>query len=325
MEFVGNLSYVIVCIFGATLVSQGSITFGVIVSFILFTRLFTQPLSSISQIISSFQSTLAAAERVFDFLEQDELTLEKDCENKIENVIGNVRFENVQFGYTDELVIKNFNASVKAGQKVAIVGPTGAGKTTLVNLLMRFYEIQDGDIKIDDVSIKDMTRRELHDLFGMVLQDTWIFHGTLRENLVYVKENVTDEELDRVCEAIGLTDWIKTLSDGYDTLLTEQTTFSGGQQQLITIARAMIKNAPLLILDEATSSIDTRTEKIVQSAMDKLMENRTAFIIAHRLSTIRNADLILVIGDGNVIEAGNHKNLMSQNGAYAALYNSQFE
>lgn len=325
MGFIGNLSFVIICVFGAYLVSQGLITFGIIVSFVLFTNLFIQPLSSISEIISSLQSTLAAAERVFEFLNQDELCPDNDDLQILKDVKGNVTFENVQFGYTDELVIKNFNASIKAGQKIAIVGHTGAGKTTLVNLLMRFYEVQDGDIKIDGISIKDISRANLHDLFGMVLQDSWIFHGTLRENLVYIAENVTDEEISAICKAIGLSDWIETLEDGYDTLLTESTTLSSGQQQLITIARAMIKNAPLLILDEATSSIDTRTEKTVQAAMDKLMENRTAFIIAHRLSTIKNADLILVINDGNIVEAGNHETLLAQNGDYATLYNSQFE
>lgn len=323
---IGSISYVVICVMGAMMVANGTITFGTIVSFIIFIKLFIQPLSSISQIITTLQSTLAAAERVFGFLDNEDLSPEAENLKSLSNINGDVEFENVSFGYKeDKTIIKNLSVSLKAGQKVAIVGATGAGKTTLVNLLMRFYEVNSGDIKIDGVSIKEISRKNLHDLFGMVLQDTWIFEGTIRENLIYTTPDITDEKLDRVCTELGLKNWIESLPAGYDTVLTEQTTFSGGQQQLLTIARAMLKNAPLLILDEATSSIDTRTEQVVQSAMDKLMHGRTSFVIAHRLSTIKNADIILVIKDGDVVEKGNHDTLLSMDGLYAKMYNAQFK
>lgn len=326
MGFIGNFGYVCVCILGAILTKNNIISFGVIVSFMIYIRLFTNPLESLAQIFTSLQSTLAASERVFSFLDEEELSDESHKTNKLEKISGEVEFKNVQFGYNPEkLIIKDFNAKVKPGQKIAIVGPTGAGKTTIVNLLMRFYETNKGDILIDGTSIKDITRENLHDLFGMVLQDTWIFDGTLRENLVYTEENITDEKLDEICKSVGLSHYVKTLPNGYDTEFNEQTTLSAGQKQLVTIARAMIKNAPLLILDEATSSIDTRTELLVQNAMDKLMEKRTSFVIAHRLSTIKNADLILVMKNGDIIESGNHEELLNKNGFYAELYNSQFE
>lgn len=322
---IGNISYVIICIMGAYMVSRNVITFGVIVSFIVFIKLFNQPLSSISQMITTLQTTLASAERVFEFMENEELSNETDKVISLTDVHGDVEFSHVKFGYNEETpIIHDFNAKIKAGQKVAIVGPTGAGKTTLVNLLMRFYEMNDGDILIDNVSIKNITRENLHDLFAMVLQDTWIFEGTLRENLVFTTPNITDEQIDLVCNKLGLTSWINTLPDKYDTILSERTSFSGGQQQLITIARAMLKNAPLLILDEATSSIDTKTEKIIQRAMDTLSENRTSFVIAHRLSTIKNADVILVIKDGDIAEMGTHAELLAKNEIYANMYNSQF-
>ena len=325
ITLIGNISYVIICIMGAFMVSKNVITFGVIVSFIVFIKLFIQPLSNISQIISTLQTTLAASERVFDFLDNDELKDESKKTKALTNISGNVEFEHVKFGYEkDKTVIHDFSATISAGQKVAIVGATGAGKTTIVNLLMRFYEIDSGDIKIDGVSIQDITRENLHSLFAMVLQDTWIFEGTLRENLIFTTPNISDEKLDVICEELGLLSWINTLPDKYDTILSESTNFSGGQQQLITIARAMIKNAPLLILDEATSSIDTRTEKIIQEAMDKLAKKRTSFIIAHRLSTIKNADVILVIKDGDIAEKGNHYELLEKNGIYANMYNAQF-
>ncbi len=328
MGFIGNLGYVVVCVLGAVLVEKGKIGFGTIVSFMIYIRLFTQPLSQMAQVSTSFQSTFAASERVFEFLEEEEMADEKDKTVKLlpEEVKGKVEFKNVKFGYLPEkTIIHDFSAVAECGQKVAIVGPTGAGKTTMVNLLMRFYETDEGDILIDGVSTKDLTRENVHSLFCMVLQDTWLFEGTLRENLVYSKKGVTDEDLDKVCKSVGLHHFVRSLPKGYDTVLNEQTSLSAGQRQLVTIARAMIENAPLLILDEATSSVDTRTEATVQKAMDKLTKGRTSFVIAHRLSTIKNADLILVMKDGDIIETGNHEELLKQNGFYAELYNSQFE
>lgn len=326
MMFVGNLGYVVVCIVGAVLAVNDTISFGVIVSFMLYIRLFTQPLSQIAQGATQLQSTAAASARVFEFLEEKELADESEKTKRLQIVRGDVEFRNVRFGYNEnQPVIKNFSVKVKAGQKVAIVGPTGAGKTTLVNLLMRFYEVNDGEILIDGVPISQLTRENLHELFCMVLQDTWLFEGTIRDNIVYSSEGVTDEELESACKAVGLYHYIKTLPKGYDTILDDKASLSVGQKQLITIARAMVKTAPLLILDEATSSVDTRTEMLIQQAMDKLTEGKTSFVIAHRLSTIKNADLILVMKDGDIIETGNHEELLSKNGFYAELYNSQFE
>ena len=328
MIFIGNLGYVVVCVVGAALTMKGSITFGVIVSFMVYIRLFTQPLSQLAQAATSLQSTAAASERVFEFLQEEELKDESDKKVTLDakDVKGNVKFENVKFGYTKEkLIIKDFSAQIKAGQKVAIVGPTGAGKTTLVNLLMRFYEVDSGEIMIEDVPTKSITRKNVHDLFCMVLQDTWLFEGTIKENIIYNKDHVTDEEVVAACKAVGLHHFIRTLPKGYDTVLNDNTSLSVGQKQLITIARAMVKKAPLLILDEATSSVDTRTEALIQQAMDKLMVGRTSFVIAHRLSTIKNADLILVMKDGDIIESGNHEELIAEKGFYADLYNSQFE
>ncbi len=328
MTFVGNLGYVVVCVLGAVLAANGTITFGVIVSFMIYVRYFTQPLSQLAQVFTSLQSTLAASERVFRFLGEDEMADESGKTKRLDPaaIKGDVTFDHLKFGYEpDRTIIHDFSARAKAGQKVAIVGPTGAGKTTIVNLLMRFYEPDGGQILIDGVPTSELTRENVHELFDMVLQDTWLFEGTLRENLVYDKKGVTDEGLDRVCEAVGLEHYVKTLPKGYDTELNEQTTLSAGQRQLVTIARAMIENAPLLILDEATSSIDTRTELQVQRVMDALTEGRTSFIIAHRLSTIRNADLILVMRDGDIVESGTHEELLARNGFYAELYNSQFE
>ncbi len=325
MGFVGNLGYVVVCIIGAVLVLKGKVGFGVITSFMIYIRLFTNPLSQIAQAMTSVQAAAAASERVFDFLEQDEVSDESHKNTEVPEIKGNVEISNVKFGYdANREIIHDFSVKIKAGQKVAIVGPTGAGKTTIVNLLMRFYEVNDGDIKIDGVSIHDMTRAQVRDIFSMVLQDTWLFEGTIRENLVYNKENISDEDLNRVCSACGLDHFIKTLSKGYDTVLSDETNVSVGQKQLLTIARAMLQNAPMLILDEATSNVDTRTEEIIQKAMDKLTEGRTSFVIAHRLSTIKNADMILVLKDGDVIESGNHKELIAKQGFYADLYNSQF-
>ncbi|MBG9455799.1 ABC transporter [Lysinibacillus sphaericus] len=328
MIFIGNLGYVVVCVVGAALIVKGSITFGVIVSFMVYISLFTQPLSQLAQAATSLQVTAAASERVFEFLQEEELEDERDKKAILDakDVTGNVQFKNVKFGYTKEkLIIKDFSAQIKAGQKVAIVGPTGAGKTTLVNLLMRFYEVDSGEIMIGDVPTKSISRKNVHDLFCMVLQDTWLFEGTVKENIVYNKENVTDEEVITACKAVGLHHFIRTLPKGYDTILNDKTSLSVGQKQLITIARAMVKKAPLLILDEATSSVDTRTEALIQEAMDKLMVGRTSFVIAHRLSTIKNADLILVMKDGDIIESGNHEELIAEKGFYADLYNSQFE
>lgn len=327
MAFIGNFAYVAVCVMGAYLVMNDYTTFGTIVAFMIYVRLFTNPLAQMAQAATQLQSTAAASGRVFEFLESEEM---EDESHKVESlpksIKGDVEFDHVKFGYTkDRVIIHDFNEHVKPGQKVAIVGPTGAGKSTLVNLLMRFYEVDSGDIKIDGISTKDLTRENIHDLFGMVLQDTWTFEGTIRENLAYGKENVTDEQLDKVCKAAGLSHFIKSLPKGYDTTLDEKLNMSAGQKQLLTIARAMVEDAPMMILDEATSSVDTRTEIKIQEAMDKLTKGRTSFVIAHRLSTIKNADIILVLKDGDIIESGNHQQLMEQEGFYADLYNSQFE
>ena len=329
MNFIGNFGYVAVCIVGALLVSSGTISFGVIVAFITYVRLFTSPLSQIAQAMTSLQSTAAASERVFAFIDEEEMSSQKNIKKKLnkKKVTGKVEFKNVVFKYdgNDEPTIKNFTASINPGSKIAIVGPTGAGKTTMVNLLMKFYEIDSGDIKIDGISINDLTRENIHELFTMVLQDTWMFEGTVKENIIYNRKNISDEQVIEVCKKVGLHHFIKTLPNGYDSILSENDSISAGQKQLLTIARGMLDDAPLLILDEATSNVDTRTEELVQKAMDKLTKGRTSFIIAHRLSTIKNADLILVMKDGNIIEQGNHKKLMKQNGFYAELYNSQFE
>lgn len=327
MAFIGNFAYVAVCVMGAYLVMNDYTTFGTIVAFMIYVRLFTNPLAQMAQAATQLQSTAAASGRVFEFLESEEM---EDESHKVESlpksIKGDVEFDYVKFGYTkDKVIIHDFNEHVKPGQKVAIVGPTGAGKSTLVNLLMRFYEVDSGDIKIDGISTKDLTRENIHDLFGMVLQDTWTFEGSIRENLAYGKENVTDEQLDKVCKAAGLSHFIKSLPKGYDTTLDEKLNMSAGQKQLLTIARAMVEDAPMMILDEATSSVDTRTEIKIQEAMDKLTKGRTSFVIAHRLSTIKNADIILVLKDGDIIESGNHQQLMEQEGFYADLYNSQFE
>ncbi len=328
MMFIGNFSYVVVCIIGAILVMNNHITFGVIVAFMVYIRLFTNPLSQIAQSMTSMQSAVAASERIFEFIDDEEMSSEKNLTKYLDRnkVKGNITFDHVKFGYdSDRIIIKNFSAKVKPGEKIAIVGPTGAGKTTMVNLLMKFYEINSGDIKIDGVSINELRRENVHDLFTMVLQDTWLFNGTVRENIVYNKEDVSDYELKQVCKVVGVDHFIKSLPKSYDTIISDDDSISSGQKQLMTIARGMLDNAPFLILDEATSNVDTRTEELVQKAMDKLMEGRTSFIIAHRLSTIKNADLILVMNEGNIIEQGNHEQLMQQNGFYASLYNSQFE
>jgi len=328
MGFVGNLGYVAVCIVGALLVSNDNISFGVIVAFMTYVRLFTNPLSQIAQAMTSIQTTAAASERVFEFLDEEEMEDESHLKKKLSKnkVKGKIEFQNVKFGYDeDKIIIKGFTATAKPGQKIAIVGPTGAGKTTMVNLLMKFYNINDGDIKIDGVSIKELSRNNIHSLFTMVLQDTWLFNGTVKENIIYNRKNVSDKRVKEVCEKVGVDHFIKTLPNGYDSVLSDNDSVSAGQRQLLTIARGMIEDAPFLILDEATSNVDTRTEELVQKAMDKLMENKTSFIIAHRLSTIKNADLILVMKDGNIIETGNHNKLMKENGFYASLYNSQFE
>ena len=327
MTFIGNLGYVAVCIVGAALAMNGSISFGVIVAFIMYVRYFTQPLGQMAQGIQSMQSAAAASHRVFEFLEAEEMEDESHKEMELEEAKGKVEFKNVKFGYkgTDRIIINDFSALAHSGQKIAIVGPTGAGKSTLVNLLMRFNEINSGEILIDDTSISDLTRENIHDLFCMVLQDTWLFEGTIRENLVYNKENVSDEVIKNACKAVGLDHFIETLHHGYDTVLNDKVNLSAGQKQQLTIARAMIKDSPMLILDEATSSVDTRTELLIQQAMDKLMEGRTSFVIAHRLSTIKNADVILVLKDGDILESGNHEELLEKGGFYAELYNSQFE
>ena len=328
MNIVGNVAYVAVCVFGSILAMNGTIEFGVIVSFILYVRLFTSPLTQMAQGMTNLQTASASAHRIFDFLETEEMPDESEKTAKLTSVRGAVRFDHVRFSYPnnpDKLIIKDFSAEVHPGQKVAIVGPTGAGKTTMVNLLMRFFEVNSGSIKIDGVPTSELRREDVHNLFGMVLQDTWLFEGTVRENLVYNMEGITEEQLEKVCRACGLDKFIHTLPNGFDTVLSEATSISAGQKQLLTIARAMLQNAPMLILDEATSSVDTRTELLIQRAMDRLTENRTSFVIAHRLSTIKNADLILVMQNGDVVESGTHEQLMEKGGFYADLYNSQFE
>ena len=328
MNIVGNVAYVAVCIFGSMLAISGKIEFGVIVSFILYVRLFTSPLTQIAQGMTNMQTASASAHRIFDFLGSEDLPDESGKTEQLTDVRGAVSFEHVRFSYPgdpDKIIIKDFSAQVHPGQKVAIVGPTGAGKTTMVNLLMRFYELNSGNIKIDGVPISEMSRENVHRLFGMVLQDTWLFVGTVRENLVYNMDGITDEQLESVCRACGLDKFIHSLPQGFDTVLSESASISAGQKQLLTIARAMLQNAPMLILDEATSSVDTRTELLIQRAMDELTKGRTSFVIAHRLSTIKNADLILVMRDGDVIESGTHDELMQRGGFYAELYNSQFE
>lgn len=328
MMFVGNLSYVLIFVVGVSFIVNGNdaVTLGTLVSFVIYSKLFSQPLTTFAQAMTSLQQASAASRRVFELLDSEEMADESKKKIVSAQVNGNVEFKNVHFRYeSGKPIIRDFSASLKQGQKVAIVGPTGAGKTTIVNLLMRFYDVQSGDILIDGVSTKTMRRETVHDLFDMILQDTWLFEGTVRENLVYNKQDVSDERLDQVCEAVGLRHFIKTLPNGYDTVLNESVSLSEGQKQQLTIARAMIKDSPLLILDEATSSVDTRTELVIQDAMDRLTENRTSFVIAHRLSTIRDADIILVMKDGDIIEQGDHDTLLKQNGFYAELYNSQFE
>ena len=325
MNFVGNFGYVMVVIVGATMAINGSISMGTIVAFMVYVRIFSQPLSQIAQGITTLQSASAAMGRVFEFLAEADMEDDSHKLQQLTSVKGHVQFKDVFFGYNpDKTIIHDFSAEAKAGQKIAIVGPTGAGKTTIVNLLMKFYDIERGQIMIDGVDIKDMQRSEVHDAFSMVLQDTWLFEGTIRDNLIYNQENISDEAVIDAAKAVGVHHFIMTLPNGYDTVLDDTVTLSVGQKQLLTIARALLKDAPLLILDEATSSVDTRTEELIQKAMDKLMEGRTSFVIAHRLSTIRNADLILVMRDGNIIEQGNHDQLMDQKGFYADLYNSQF-
>lgn len=327
MGFIGNLGYVAVCVVGGAMALHGSVSFGVIVAFMMYVRYFTQPLSQIAQAVQSLQSAAAAAERVFEFLEAEEMEPENGKIEKLGRTEGKVEFDHVRFGYEDsgKTVIHDFSAKAMPGQKIAIVGPTGAGKTTMVNLLMRFHEIHGGEIRIDGIPLSQMKRETVHEQFCMVLQDTWIFEGTVRENLIYCTPNVSEEKMKDACKAVGLDHFIRTLPNGYDTLLNDQASLSQGQKQQLTIARAMIADKPMLILDEATSSVDTRTEQQIQVAMDKLMENRTSFVIAHRLSTIKNADLILVMKDGDILESGNHKELMEKGGFYAELYNSQFD
>jgi ATP-binding cassette subfamily B protein len=326
MSFIGNFGYVAVCVVGAVLAMKGSISFGVIVAFMMYVRLFTQPLSQFAQAAQNLQRTAAASHRVFEFLGEEEMEEENEKVNQLEQVKGNVEFQHVRFGYSkDKIIVNDFSASVKAGQKIAIVGPTGAGKTTMVNLLMRFYELDSGQILLDGVPLDQVTRENVHEQFCMVLQDTWLFEGTIRENIVYSQQGVTDQAVEDACKEVGLHHFIQTLPDGYDTILNDKANLSQGQKQLITIVRAMLQDAPLLILDEATSSVDTRTERIVQEAMDKLTQGRTSFVIAHRLSTIRNADMILVMRDGDIVESGDHDQLIAKGGFYADLYNSQFE
>ncbi len=326
MSFIGNFGYVAVCVVGAVLVQNGTIGFATIVAFIMYVRLFTNPLSQIAQAANSLQAAAAASERVFEFLDEPELSDESQKTRRLTSVKGEVEFDHVKFGYDPErIIIHDFSAKVKPGQKIAIVGPTGAGKTTMVNLLMRFYELNGGQILIDGVPTSELTRENVHELFCMVLQDTWLFEGTIRENIAYAKKGVTDGQLDRACRAAGLDHFIRTLPKGYDTVLNDKASLSAGQKQLITIARAIVEDAPLLILDEATSSVDTRTEVLIQQAMDRLTEGRTSFVIAHRLSTIKNADCILVMKDGDIIESGTHDELLKNGGFYAELYNSQFE
>ena len=328
MHFVGNLGYVAVCVVGAVLVmnKESGVTFGVIVAFMMYIRNFTQPLGQIAQAMTPLQSAAAAAERVFEFLEEKEMPDESGVTQSLKEVKGGVEFDSVIFGYDpDRTIIKNFSAYIKPGQKVAIVGPTGAGKTTIVNLLMRFYDTGSGEIRIDGTPISGLKRENVHSLFCMVLQDTWLFEGTIKENVIYSKQGVTDDDVKNACKAVGMHHFIKTLPNGYNTVLTDNVNLSAGQKQLLTIARAMVENAPLLILDEATSSVDTRTEVLVQRAMDKLTEGRTSFVIAHRLSTIKNADVIFVMREGDIVESGSHDELIEQDGFYAELYNSQFE
>lgn len=326
MGFVGNLGYVAVCIVGATLTMSGAIRFGTVIAFISYVKLFTNPLSQISQAVSSLMSAGAAGERVFGFLAEEEMPDDSGCTAHIDHVRGKVEFENVRFGYDeDKPIIHDFSADIEPGQKVAIVGYTGAGKTTMVNLLMRFYELWSGQIKIDGVPVSEMRRSDVHAMFGMVLQDTWLFDGTYRENIAYGKPGVTDEQVEAACKLVGLDHYIKTLPKGYDTELNDRSSLSAGQRQLLTIARAMVENAPMIILDEATSSVDTRTEVLVQKAMDRLTRGRTSFVIAHRLSTIRDADLILVMDKGDIVESGTHEQLLGKGGLYKELYTSQFE
>lgn len=327
MGFVGNLAYALIFIVGVAFIVNGNdaVTLGTIMAFVIYAKLFSQPLSTFAQSMTQLQQASAASKRVFEMLESDEMSDESAKNAELKNVKGDVEFRNVKFGYSaDKTIIHDFSAKLSAGQKVAIVGPTGAGKTTMVNLLMRFYDVDDGDILIDGISVNDMKRESVHDLFDMILQDTWLFEGTIRDNLVYNKNGVTNEELDRACDAVGLSHFIATLPEGYDTQLSDSLNLSEGQKQQLTIARAMIKDAPLLILDEATSSVDTRTELVIQEAMDKLTVGRTSFVIAHRLSTIKNADIILVMKDGDIIEQGSHNELLEKKGFYADLYNSQF-
>ena len=328
MSVIGNIAYVAVCVMGSILAINGTIEFGVIISFILYVRLFTSPLTQIAQGMTNMQTASASAKRIFDFLESEELSDETGKHATLPAVRGQVSFDHVRFSYPDspdKVIIKDFSASVKPGQKVAIVGPTGAGKTTMVNLLMRFFEINSGRISIDGVSTADMRREDVHNMFSMVLQDTWLFEGTVRENLAYNMQGITDAQLEKVCRACGLDKFVHSLPNGFDTVLSDSTSISAGQKQLLTIARAMLQNAPMLILDEATSSVDTRTELLIQRAMDELTKGRTSFVIAHRLSTIKNSDMILVMRDGDVIESGTHDELMAKGGFYAELYNSQFE
>ena len=327
MHFIGNFGYVAVCIVGALLVFNNTITFGVIVAFMIYVRLFTNPLSQIAQAMTSLQSVAASSERVFDFLDEEEMT-DETITQKLDkkDAKGNIEFKHVSFGYDENrTIIKDFSAKIKAGQKIALVGPTGAGKTTMVNLLMKFYDINKGDIIIDGKSIKDLSRENIHSLFCMVLQDTWVYEGTVKENIKFNQENVSDEEIWDACRKVGIDHFVKTLPGGLDAQMTDTDTISQGQKQLFTIARGMIEKAPFLILDEATSNVDTRTEELVQKAMDKLMKGKTSFIIAHRLSTIKNADLILVMNEGDIIEQGTHDELMKKKGFYEKLYNSQFE
>ena len=329
MSFIGNFGYLAVCIVGALLTMNGNISFGVIIAFITYVRLFSSPLTQIAQAMTSLQSTAAASERVFEFIDEAEMDNQKNISKRLDKnkIKGDIEFDNVTFTYdgNDTPTIKNFTAKAKSGQKIAIVGPTGAGKTTMVNLLMKFYEINSGDIKIDGISTKDLTRENVHELFTMVLQDTWLFDGTIKENIIYNRKNISDEKVEEVCKIVGLDHFIKTLPNSYNSILSDNESISAGQKQLLTIARGMIEDSPFLILDEATSNVDTRTEELVQNAMDKLTQGKTSFIIAHRLSTIKNADLILVMKDGNIIEQGNHEQLIKENGFYAELYNSQFE